>query len=43
MIRVGEPWLGRNALSQSPIQAAVVVVVPVISFQTAKRPAITCR
>ena len=38
-----EPWLGRNVLSQSPIQAAAVVVAPVISFQTAKRSAITCR
>ena len=30
-------------LSQLPIQAAAVVVAPVISFQTAKRPAMTCR
>ena len=30
-------------LSQSPIQSAAVVVAPVISFQTAKRPAMTCR
>ena len=43
MIRGDEPWLGRNVLSQSPIQAAAVVVAPVISFQTAKRSAITCR
>jgi hypothetical protein len=34
---------GRNVLSQSPIQAAAVVVAPVISFQIAKRSAITCR
>ena len=26
-----------------PIQAAAMVVAPVISFQTAKRSAITCR
>jgi hypothetical protein len=43
MIRGDEPWLGRNVLSQSLIQAAAVVVAPVISFQTAKRSAITCR
>ena len=41
MIRGDEPWLGRNVLSQSPIQAAAVVVAPVISVQTAKRSAIT--
>ena len=35
--------LGRNVLSQSPIQAAAVAVAPVISVQTAKRSAITCR
>ena len=29
MIRGDEPWLGRNVLSQSPIQAAAVVVAPV--------------
>jgi len=33
----------RKDLSQSPIQAAELVVAPVISFQTAKRPAMTCR
>ena len=36
-----------SVLAESPVpvhvQAAAVVVTPVISFQTAKRPAITCR
>jgi hypothetical protein len=31
MFRSDEPWRGRNVLSQSPIQAAAVVVAPVIS------------
>src|SRR5512143_2800491 len=43
MIRGDEPRLERNILSQWPNQAAVVVVAPVISIQTAKRSAITCR
>jgi hypothetical protein len=43
MIRGDEPWLGRNVLSRSLIHAAAVVVAPVISVQTAKRSAITCR
>jgi hypothetical protein len=43
MIWGDEPWLGRNILSQWLIQAAAVVVAPVISLRTAKWSTITCR
>src|SRR6185369_8410602 len=43
MIRGDEPWPGRNVLSRPLIHAAAAVVAPVISVQTAKRSAITCR
>jgi hypothetical protein len=36
MIRVDEPWLGRNLLSQSLVEAAAAVAAPVNSFQTAE-------
>jgi hypothetical protein len=36
MIRVDEPWLGRNLLSQSLVEAAAAVAAPVNSFQTTK-------
>ena len=41
-LRVGRRLWWKD-LSQLSIQAAAVVVAPVISFQTAMRPAMTCR
>ena len=43
MIRVMSRGLDETSCPSEPIQAAAVVVAPVISLQTAKRSAITCR